>query len=44
MNTATKDSAQLAQPGKEKANSRTIFFVSDGTGITAETLGKGLLS
>ena len=26
------------QPG------RAVFFVSDGTGITAETLGKGLLS
>jgi regulator of PEP synthase PpsR (kinase-PPPase family) len=25
-------------------NARTIFFVSDGTGITAETLGNGLLS
>ncbi|MEO8331842.1 MAG: pyruvate, water dikinase regulatory protein [Gallionella sp.] len=27
-----------------KAASRAIFFVSDGTGITAETMGKGLLS
>lgn len=27
-----------------KASSRVIFFVSDGTGITAEVLGKGLLS
>jgi len=27
-----------------KTSGRTIFFVSDGTGITAETLGKGLLS
>jgi regulator of PEP synthase PpsR (kinase-PPPase family) len=27
-----------------KASGRAIFFVSDGTGITAETLGKGLLS
>ncbi|MFA6969860.1 MAG: pyruvate, water dikinase regulatory protein [Gallionella sp.] len=27
-----------------KATSRTIVFVSDGTGITAETLGNGLLS
>ena len=26
------------------ASGRTVFFVSDGTGITAETLGKGLLS
>lgn len=26
------------------ASSRAIFFVSDGTGITAEVLGKGLLS
>jgi len=27
-----------------KAPSRAVFFVSDGTGITAEVLGKGLLS
>jgi [pyruvate, water dikinase]-phosphate phosphotransferase / [pyruvate, water dikinase] kinase len=27
-----------------KAASRTIVFISDGTGITAETLGNGLLS
>ncbi len=27
-----------------KAISRTIIFISDGTGITAETLGNGLLS
>lgn len=27
-----------------KVSSRTIIFISDGTGITAETLGKGLLS
>ncbi len=27
-----------------KTPSRAIFFVSDGTGITAETLGRGLLS
>lgn len=27
-----------------KAASRTIIYISDGTGITAETLGKGLLS
>ena len=44
MNTTAKKSAQHAQSGKKKATSRTIFFVSDGTGITAETLGKGLLS
>jgi len=23
---------------------RTVFFISDGTGITAETMGKSLLS
>jgi regulator of PEP synthase PpsR (kinase-PPPase family) len=34
----------LSQPNMQKTSSRTIFFVSDGTGITAETLGKGLLS
>ncbi len=27
-----------------KASSRTVIFISDGTGITAETLGNGLLS
>ncbi len=27
-----------------QATSRTIIFISDGTGITAETLGKGMLS
>lgn len=27
-----------------KPTSRVIFLVSDGTGITAEILGKGLLS
>lgn len=32
------------QSNKLKTSVRTIFFVSDGTGITAETLGKGLLS
>jgi hypothetical protein len=41
---ATKKSAQHLQSSVMKASSRAIFFVSDGTGITAETLGKGLLS
>ncbi|MGA7750989.1 MAG: pyruvate, water dikinase regulatory protein [Gallionella sp.] len=40
----TKKSAQHPQSSKTKASSRAIIFVSDGTGITAETLGKGLLS
>ena len=44
MNKPTKKSALHEQPGGIKPSSRTIFFVSDGTGITAETLGKGLLS
>jgi regulator of PEP synthase PpsR (kinase-PPPase family) len=30
--------------GPEKTLSRAVFFVSDGTGITAETLGRSLLS
>lgn len=29
---------------QDMAHSRTVFFVSDGTGITAETLGHSLLS
>jgi [pyruvate, water dikinase]-phosphate phosphotransferase / [pyruvate, water dikinase] kinase len=37
-------SSQQLQSSKTRAPSRTIFFVSDGTGITAEVLGKGLLS
>jgi [pyruvate, water dikinase]-phosphate phosphotransferase / [pyruvate, water dikinase] kinase len=40
----TQKSVQHPQSGKVKASSRTVFFVSDGTGITAEILGKGLLS
>ena len=40
----TRKPVQFSQPSKMKASSRAIFFVSDGTGITAETLGKGLLS
>jgi regulator of PEP synthase PpsR (kinase-PPPase family) len=39
-----KQSAQHPQSGKLETSSRAIFFVSDGTGITAETLGRGLLS
>lgn len=44
MNVTTNKSAQQPQSSKNDASSRTIFFVSDGTGITAEVLGKGLLS
>jgi regulator of PEP synthase PpsR (kinase-PPPase family) len=40
----TPKSAQHPHSSKVKAASRAVFFVSDGTGITAETLGKGLLS
>ena len=44
MNTPAKKTAQNPEPGKAYVSSRTVFFVSDGTGITAEVLGKGLLS
>lgn len=44
MNTTSNESAQPPQAGKNNLPIRTIFFVSDGTGITAEVLGKGLLS
>lgn len=44
MSQTTRKSLQHPQPGMSKPSSRAIFFVSDGTGITAETLGKGLLS
>jgi regulator of PEP synthase PpsR (kinase-PPPase family) len=44
MNLVPKKSVHHAQSTTMKAPSRTIFFVSDGTGITAEVLGKGLLS
>ena len=39
----TKKSAQHTSDNV-KPSQRAVFFVSDGTGITAETLGKGLLS
>jgi regulator of PEP synthase PpsR (kinase-PPPase family) len=35
---------QLLQSNMMNTSSRVIFFVSDGTGITAEVLGKGLIS
>jgi regulator of PEP synthase PpsR (kinase-PPPase family) len=41
---ATGNNSQQPQASKKDLSSRTIFFVSDGTGITAEVLGKGLLS
>lgn len=44
MNTTANISTQPPQAGKKNLSSRTIFYVSDGTGITAEVLGKGLLS
>jgi hypothetical protein len=40
----TQKSAQHPQSSKVQASRRTVFFISDGTGITAETVGKGLLS
>jgi [pyruvate, water dikinase]-phosphate phosphotransferase / [pyruvate, water dikinase] kinase len=43
MKTTTKKTVQKPQANK-KASSRAVFFVSDGTAITAETLGKSLLS
>lgn len=44
MNSTPKKSAHHAQSTTMNASSRAIFFVSDGTGITAEVLGKGLIS
>jgi regulator of PEP synthase PpsR (kinase-PPPase family) len=44
MNTTANISTQPPQASKKNLSSRAIFFVSDGTGITAEVLGKGLLS
>jgi regulator of PEP synthase PpsR (kinase-PPPase family) len=44
MNATPNKSKQQPQASKNNLASRTIFFVSDGTGITAEVLGKGLLS
>ena len=44
MNATANKSTQQPQASKNNLSSRTIFFVSDGTGITAEVLGKGLLS
>jgi len=44
LNSRDNNSAQDNHSGKMKAPNRAVFFVSDGTGITAEVLGKGLLS
>lgn len=44
MNATANKSTQRPQTSKNDLSGRTIFFVSDGTGITAEVLGKGLLS
>lgn len=44
MKTTTKKSEHKPQSSMVNATGRAVFFVSDGTGITAETLGKGLLS
>ena len=44
MNATANKSTPQPQASKNNLAIRTIFFVSDGTGITAEVLGKGLLS
>jgi len=44
MNATANKSTPQPQAIKNNLANRTIFFVSDGTGITAEVLGKGLLS
>jgi len=44
MSSTPKKIVHPARPTKMHAPNRAIFFVSDGTGITAEVLGKGLLS
>ena len=44
MNSTPKESAYHAPSTTKNTSSRAIFFVSDGTGITAEVLGKGLIS
>ena len=44
LNSPAKIASQHSPPSKPRSASRTIFFISDGTGITAETLGRGLLS
>ena len=44
MNATANKSTPQSQASKSNLANRTIFFVSDGTGITAEVLGKGLLS
>jgi regulator of PEP synthase PpsR (kinase-PPPase family) len=44
MKTTTKKTAQKSQSSLAKPSNRAVFFISDGTAITAETLGKSLLS
>jgi hypothetical protein len=44
MNSTPKESAYHVPSTTKNTSSRAIFFVSDGTGITAEVLGKGLIS
>lgn len=44
MNATANKSTPQPRASKNNLANRTIFFVSDGTGITAEVLGKGLLS
>ena len=36
--------AQAASKKRGSMHSRTVFFVSDGTGITAETFGNAILA
>ena len=44
MSDSSAVSTQQSPSSRVNTPSRAIFFVSDGTGITAEVLGKGLLS
>jgi len=44
MSSTPKKIAHHARSTRMNEQNRVIFFVSDGTGITAEVLGKGLLS
>lgn len=44
LNNTMPDQASPASPTQPGPINRTVFFVSDGTGITAETLGHSVLS
>ncbi|MFI4891777.1 MAG: kinase/pyrophosphorylase, partial [Steroidobacterales bacterium] len=40
----TDDNDQAAKVSGERVRKRTVFFVSDQTGVTAETMGHSLLT